>query len=79
MDGFEKVKVATRLPKLAMDIKKVPDYFKNQFSQLKDEIDQLLEIEQECRDLSVFAANGKKCAQAKRYAPFECYVQIHGH
>lgn len=69
------------LIKLVADIQKVHPFMETQVKDVKKEVDEIKEVQQELAKedfLDQLANDGKTCAEAKVFEPTKCYKLIYG-
>ena len=57
---------------------KIPAFIKQTLAEFKETLEELKELKASLTDLSTYAAQGKKCADAKRFHGVDCYEFIYG-
>lgn len=78
LSGYGKVKAIANGAKLVSDSPKIPNFIKKTLSDLQNEIKEIQELSEILKNPQPIADNGKKCGDAKKFRPIECYEFIYG-
>ena len=57
---------------------KIPSFIKQTLKELEDQVKDVKELKNILSDPNKIAESGKKCADAKKFKPVDCYEHIYG-